>query len=118
MRSGIADTASFSGGFSEGHDGRQNGPGSSPVLMYPPGTAWKDDVALEMWIDAEQEPVRIRLAGTLDHKTAVNLVAAIDRLISEGCLDFRFETYLQGRDPFPQGLIADMVRVVEDRGVG
>ncbi len=116
MMSGTAERASFSGGFGEGHEWRQICPGSSSVPMYTPGTAWMDDVALEMWIDAEQEPVRIRLAGTLDQKTAVNLVSALNRLIADGYRVFQFETYLQGCDPDRPRLIADLVRAVERRG--
>lgn len=45
---------------------------------------WKRDVALEMWVDVEHEPARIRLAGALDEATGSNLAAVVEELVDEG----------------------------------
>jgi hypothetical protein len=44
---------------------------------------WRNDVALEMWVDG-QEPVIIRLRGTLDRATLSDLVSAVEELLAEG----------------------------------
>lgn len=54
--------------------------------------AWKREVALEVLVDVESVPVIIRLAGTLDGMTAVNLLALTAELISNGHQDFELKT--------------------------
>jgi hypothetical protein len=54
--------------------------------------AWKRDVALEIWIDVEQVPTRIRLAGTLERGTAGSLVSVVQDQILEGSRDFELDT--------------------------
>ena len=61
-------------------------------LRHDPAAAWKADVALEMWIDLQQAPVRIRLAGTLNGGTAANLRRVIEELIADGSCTFVLET--------------------------
>ena len=53
------------------------------------GRWWTEDVALELWVDSERDPVVIRLEGTLDASTATNLLAVVHELIEEeGACDF------------------------------
>jgi hypothetical protein len=54
--------------------------------------AWREDVALEMWIDVGADPVRIRLAGVLDESTGANLLDVIDDCVAEGRLHFALDT--------------------------
>jgi len=53
--------------------------------------AWMEDVALELWVDAERNPILVRLAGTLDQATAGNLVPVLDELIADGARSFEFD---------------------------
>ena len=50
-------------------------------------TAWRKDVALEMWVDTEGPPVRVRLAGRLDRTTAQHLSSVVEELIADGVDD-------------------------------
>jgi hypothetical protein len=65
----------------------EEGSGYTPVTWsYPQSTTgqwWTEDVALELWVEAEGDPVVIRLAGTLDGSTATNLLAIVRELIEE-----------------------------------
>jgi anti-anti-sigma regulatory factor len=54
--------------------------------------AWKRDVALEISVDVESVPVIIRLAGTLDGETAVNLMGLTSELIRDGHHEFELKT--------------------------
>jgi hypothetical protein len=54
--------------------------------------AWRDDVALELWIDAAWTPVAIRLEGVLDETTGVTLLRVVGDLLAEGRLDFTLDT--------------------------
>ena len=50
--------------------------------------AWRDDVALELWVDAERSPVLLRLAGTLDESTSRSLLLVVGDLIDGGARHF------------------------------
>ena len=65
---------------------------SSYVPTDQPSAAWMGDVTLEMWIDAEEVPVRIRLAGSLDQTTKVKLLSVVEELIAGGRSEFEFDT--------------------------
>jgi len=54
--------------------------------------AWRNDVALEMWIDVTSEPVAIRLAGVLEESTGANLLNVVADCVAEGQKDFHFDT--------------------------
>jgi len=54
--------------------------------------AWRNDVALEMWIDATSDPVSIRLAGVLDESTGANLLGVVKDCVAQGQLDFDLDT--------------------------
>lgn len=50
--------------------------------------AWRNDVALEMWIDVTSNAVAIRLEGVLDDSTGANLVDVVGECVAEGKRDF------------------------------
>ena len=54
--------------------------------------AWRNDVALEMWIDVTSEPVAIRLAGVLDESTGANLLNVVADCVAAGQKDFDLDT--------------------------
>jgi len=54
--------------------------------------AWREDVALEMWIDVRSDPVVIRLAGVLDESTGANLVDVVGGCMAEGRWNFDLDT--------------------------
>ena len=53
---------------------------------------WRNDVALEMWIDATSDPVAIRLAGVLDESTGANLLGVVEDCVAQGQLVFDLDT--------------------------
>ncbi len=55
-------------------------------------TAWKRDVALQVSIDVGCDASTIRLGGTLDGATAVNLIGVVEELIEEGGRAFELRT--------------------------
>jgi hypothetical protein len=61
---------------------------SGPEPMAP----WMDDVALNVFVDAEHCPILIRLTGTLNQATAVNVVPVVGELIAAGGRDFELQT--------------------------
>ncbi len=71
---------------SDGGDGDHR---STLAFVRQPDRAWRDDVALEMWIDESSTPVAVRLAGTLDESTGANLDRVFDECLAEG--KFRFD---------------------------
>jgi hypothetical protein len=54
--------------------------------------AWRQDVALEIWIDTRSDPVVIRLAGVLDGSTGANLVGVVGDCVAEGRRNFDLDT--------------------------
>jgi hypothetical protein len=54
--------------------------------------AWREDVALEMWIDVTSHPVDIRLAGVLDDSTGTNLFNVVAECVAQGQRDFHLDT--------------------------
>ncbi len=51
-------------------------------------SVWRDDVALEMWIDVTKLPVVVRLAGLLDASTGANLLDVVRDCMDQGQMDF------------------------------
>jgi hypothetical protein len=45
---------------------------------------WKMDPVLELWVDVQQSPAVVRLAGVLDGRTALNASAVVRQLFDEG----------------------------------
>jgi len=54
--------------------------------------AWRNDVALEMWIDVTAVPVVIRLEGVLDESTGANLMDVVRDCMAEERWDFFLDT--------------------------
>ena len=52
---------------------------------------WRDDVALEMWIDVSSVPAVVRLAGDLKDSTGANLIGVVMECMAQGSLDFDFD---------------------------
>jgi len=84
----------------------------------PKGAAdWRGDVALELWVEADAEPVRIRMAGRLDSSTVATLDAVVAELIGEGALDIELCTDgLRTVDASAVGALADVERRVRAAG--
>jgi hypothetical protein len=71
--------------------------------------AWQDDVALELWVDAERSPARVRLAGTLDEATSPSLLAIVGELLDSGVR--RIELVTDGLHTSEPGGSASLVAV-------
>lgn len=54
--------------------------------------AWRDDVALEIWVDVTRDVAVIRLEGVLDEATGANLTEVVRGCQAEGACDFVFDT--------------------------
>lgn len=65
-----------------------SGLSSGPEPMAP----WMDEVALNVFVDAEHCPILIRLTGTLNQATAANVVPVVGELIAAGGHDFELQT--------------------------
>ena len=61
----------------------------SPALLSRPSPAdcWLDQVALEMSVDVERTPAVVKLAGTLDERTATSVRSVVSQLVVEGHRD-------------------------------
>jgi hypothetical protein len=81
----LVDEAQSEAGGGAGHDPIRD-------LRLEVDRAWRDDVALEMWIDVTSEPVAIRLAGVLDASTGANLLSVVRDCVAQGRLDFDLDT--------------------------
>ncbi len=68
------------------------GSGVGTVAHPPIRDAWRQDVALELWIDAQRDPVIVSMAGSLDATTAPSLVAAVRDLVEHGSGRVALET--------------------------
>lgn len=65
---------------------------STPDVVANGQSAWRKDVALEVWVDGGGPSIGLRLSGTLDQDTATNLASLVEELIGEGGRDFYLET--------------------------
>jgi hypothetical protein len=81
------------------------------------GAWWTADVALELWVDADRNPVVIRLEGTLDGSTAMNVIAVVRELIDERACDIELRASALNVVR-PSGVIAlgELERLVRRRG--
>jgi len=85
--------------------------------MCTEAAPWLEDVALQVWVDVEHEPIHIRLKGTLNQATAVNVVPVVKELIAEGGRDFEFETQaLLVADEGGTDALVDVERLVRRGG--
>ncbi len=83
-------------------------------LGRPMGLAdWRGDVALELWVEVDVVPVRIRLAGRLDATTAANLDEVVRELLADGTREIELCTDgLRVVDASAIGTLADVERRV------
>jgi hypothetical protein len=95
-------------------------PGMEPVgevgLAGPSGRVdWRGDVALELWVESDTPPARIRLAGRLDATTAANLTQVVLELLVDGVRAFELCTDgLRVVDGSALGALADVERLVRE----
>jgi len=82
----VDETSSQTGGGTESVDS------AIRELRLEVDRAWRNDVALEMWIDVTSDPVAIRLAGVLDDSTGANLLRVVEDCVAQGRLDFDLDT--------------------------
>jgi|GEM_PF-1013325 len=96
------------------------GPGapSRIELAVPTGLAdWRGDVALELWVETDAEPPRVRLAGRLDASTAANVAQVIHELLADGSPEIELYTEgLRAVDSSALGALADIERQVREGG--
>ena len=88
------------------------------VLGIPSGFAdWRGDVALELWVETDARPPRIRLAGRLDGTTAANLAQVVGELLADGSPEIELCTEgLRTVDSSALGALADIERQVRAEG--
>lgn len=92
---------------------------AAPVgVAEPVGLAdWRGDVALELWVEADADPVRIRMAGRLDATTAANLDEVVRELLADGARHIELCTDgLRVVDASAVGALADVERSVRRSG--
>jgi len=90
----------------------------SQVAVDPVGIAdWRGDVALELWVETEAEPPRVRLAGRLDATTAANLSQVVGELLADGTREVELCTEgLRTVDSSALGALADIEHQVRAQG--
>jgi anti-anti-sigma factor len=78
---------------------------------------WRGDVALELWVETDALPPRIRLAGRLDASTAANLTQVVGELLADGSSEIELCTEgLRAVDSSAIGALADIERQVRAEG--
>ena len=100
-----------------------SGPGADPrpppAALGDPATQvdWRGDVALELWVEADSEPARVRLAGRLDSTTAANLAQVVRELMAEGHHEIELVTEgLRVVDASAVGALAGIERQIRAAG--
>ena len=96
----------------------------APGVVAPVGSAehigradWRGDVALELWVEADADPVRIRMAGRLDASTAANLNEVVRELLADGTRHIELCTDgLRVIDASAVGALSDVERSVRKSG--
>jgi anti-anti-sigma factor len=74
-------------------------------------------VALELWVEVDADPVRIRMAGRLDASTAANLDEVVRELLADGTRHFELCTDgLRVVDASAVGALADVERRIRAAG--
>lgn len=88
------------------------------AAAVPIGLAdWRGDVALELWVESDADPVRIRMAGRLDATTAANLDEVVRELLADGTRHIELCTDgLRVVDASAVGALADVERSVRRSG--
>ena len=97
--------------------------GHLPAMSTPEVTAngqrpaWRNDVALEVWVDGGGPSIGLRLSGTLDQDTATNLAQLVEELIDEGGRDFSLDTHaLRVTGAGGQVALAEVRRLIQRAG--
>ena len=81
-----------------------------------PAAPWMENIALEVWIDVEHTPILVRLSGTLDQFTAINVVPVVKELMAEG-RDVELHTFsLEVPDAGGIEALAELQRLVQHSG--
>ncbi len=93
-------------------------PGPPAELARPVAVAdWRGDVALELWVETDRVPTRIRMAGRLDSTTAANVAQVIGELMADGIREIELCTEgLRIIDASAIGALADMERLIRHHG--
>ena len=60
-------------------------------LRLAPDRTWREDVAIEMWVDVTSDVVVVRLEGVLDGSTGANLTEVVRGCQAEGRWDFALD---------------------------
>jgi len=99
--------------------GEPVGSPAAPAALAGPGgqVDWRGDIALELWVEADADPARVRLAGRLDATTAANLTQVVAELLAEGRREFELITEgLRVVDASAVGVLADIERLIRRAG--
>jgi hypothetical protein len=92
-------------------------PASRSALRCGPAAPWMEDVTLEVWVDVEHSPILVRLAGTLNQATAINVVPVVKELIPDGGRDIELHTPgLEVPDPGGTEALVELQRLVQHSG--
>jgi len=84
------------------------------LLSNGPALAWRNDVALEIWVDGCGPSIAIRLSGTLDDATATNLPSLVGELIDEGGRQISLDTHgLRVTDGGGRAALAEVRRLIQ-----
>jgi len=95
----------------------QTDPASDLSTGPEPTAPWMEDVALQIWVDAEHSPILVRLTGTLNQATAVNVVPVVGELIADGGRAVEIQTPgLRVPDRGGTDALADVQRLVHRTG--
>ncbi len=63
-----------------------------PQLRLAADRTWREDVALEIWVDVTSDAVVVRLEGVLDASTGTSLTDVVRGCQAEGKWDFVLDT--------------------------
>ena len=87
------------------------------VQPEPRHVDWRGDVVLELWVEGDVRPARVRLAGRLDGTTAANLDEVVRDLLASGTKEIELCTDgLRAVDASAIGALADVEHLVSSSG--
>jgi ABC-type transporter Mla MlaB component len=76
-----------------------------------------EDAALEVWVDVEHSPILVRLSGTLDQSTAINVVPVVKELMADEGRAVELHTPdLEVPDAGGTEALAELQRLVQHSG--
>jgi ABC-type transporter Mla MlaB component len=95
----------------------QADPALRSALRSQPAAPWMEDVALEVWVDVEHSPILVRLSGTLDQSTAINVVPVVKELMADEGRDVELHTPdLEVLDAGGTEALVELQRLVQHSG--